>query len=183
MAQFVRSNPFFSLCGLNCCLCPRFNTDGISKCPGCGGKDFSNKHPTCAVATCNRKHDNVEYCFQCSGYPCEKYQEESKFDSFISYKGVKQNFLEAKTDLKKYENDLEERYKILRILLDNYNDGRSKGLYCLITNDMPLNELELLLTKIENQKNKTDIKEIVKQLKIEITLLETKLRLEFKLRK
>ena len=74
MAPFVRNNPRFSLCGLNCCLCPRFNTDGISKCPGCGGKDFSNQHPTCAVATCNKKHDNVEYCFQCSEYPCKKYQ-------------------------------------------------------------------------------------------------------------
>ena len=183
MAPFVRNNPRFSLCGLNCCLCPRFNTDGISKCPGCGGKDFSNQHPTCAVATCNKKHDNVEYCFQCSEYPCKKYQEESKCDSFISYKSVKQNFLEAKTDLKKYENDLENRYNILKTLLDNYNDGKSKGLYCLITNDMPLVELELLLSKIEERHTEMNIKEIAKQVKIEIALLETKLGMVFKLRK
>lgn len=60
--MYKRNFPQLSLCGLNCGLCPRYHCNGISKCPGCGGKDFNLKHPTCSVVTCNQKHDNVEYC-------------------------------------------------------------------------------------------------------------------------
>ncbi len=183
MIPFIRKNPLFSLCGLNCSLCPRFNTDGSSKCPGCGGENFSTQHPTCAVETCNRKHDNVEYCFQCSEYPCKKYQEESKCDSFISYRSVKQNFIEAKNDIKKYETDLGKRQKYLKILLEKYNDGKSKGLYCLVANDMPLNELEILISKIDKILIDLDIKEKAKEVKKEILALEVKFGFEFKLRK
>ena len=183
MTPFVRKNPLFSLCGLNCCLCPRFNTNGSSKCPGCGGENFSNQHPTCAVATCNRKHDNVEYCFQCSEYPCKKYQEESKCDSFISYKSVRQNFIEARNDLGKYETELVKRQKSLKTLLEMYNDGKSKGLYCLVANDMPIKELELLIKQILELPNTMDIKEKAKEVRRRIVLLEEKLGIEFTLRK
>gem|GEM_PF-3991072 len=36
MEYKVRSYPLFSDCGLNCGLCPRYYTDGASRCPGCG---------------------------------------------------------------------------------------------------------------------------------------------------
>lgn len=55
MKEYKREYSLFSLCGLNCGLCPHYQTNGISKCPGCGGQDFHLKHPTCAVITCNRK--------------------------------------------------------------------------------------------------------------------------------
>ena len=48
---------------------------------------------------------------------------------------------------------------------------------------MPLVELELLLSKIEERHTEMNIKEIAKQVKIEIALLETKLGMVFKLRK
>lgn len=183
MKLFMRKNPLFSLCGLNCCLCPRFNTDGISKCPGCGGENFSNQHPTCAVATCNRKHDNVDYCFQCSGYPCMKYQNEYTYDSFISYKSVISNINEAKNDLEKYQSDLAKRQKCLITLLNKFNDGKSKGLYCVVCNDMPLNELEQFINNIDKLTKDMDIKEKVKEVKEEIVKIESKLGIQFKLRK
>jgi len=71
----------------------------------------------------------------------------------------------------------------LKTLLEKYNDGKSKGLYCLVANDMPLNELELLIKKIDKIPNKMDIKEKAKQVRIEISALEVKLGLTFKLRK
>ncbi|HNR04634.1 MAG TPA: DUF3795 domain-containing protein, partial [Bacillota bacterium] len=39
-------------CGLDCGLCPRFFTEGASRCPGCCGVDFENKHPSCSFITC-----------------------------------------------------------------------------------------------------------------------------------
>jgi hypothetical protein len=179
----TRKDPLFSLCGLNCCLCPRFNTDGSSRCPGCGGEGFALLHPTCAVSTCNKKHDNVEYCFQCSAYPCKKYEGESTCDSFISYKSVKQNFAEAMVDLGRYRERLGRRHEILRILLEKYNDGRSKGLYCLAANDMPLEYLERLLEKAQALPPTMDAKEQAKELKGEIAKIAAELGVEFKLRK
>ncbi|HCP15088.1 MAG TPA: hypothetical protein DIT32_04865, partial [Peptococcaceae bacterium] len=64
MKEYVRAYPLFSLCGLNCGLCPRYHTEGESRCPGCGGPAFHLKHPSCAVITCSRKHGGVEHCCQ-----------------------------------------------------------------------------------------------------------------------
>jgi hypothetical protein len=42
MEIYTRVNPDFSLCGLNCGLCPNFHihTNRKFKCPGCGGENF-----------------------------------------------------------------------------------------------------------------------------------------------
>jgi hypothetical protein len=37
-SDYVRSNPLFSLCGLDCCLCPRYHTRAPPV-SGCGGPD------------------------------------------------------------------------------------------------------------------------------------------------
>jgi len=150
MKEYKRRYASFSLCGLNCCLCPRYQIDGSSKCPGCGGEDFSIKHPSCRVITCNEKQDNVEFCFECSLYPCKKYQEPSKVDSFISYKNVLQNFADAKFDLENYLKNLKEKQEILLHLIENYNDGRSKGFYCIAIDILPLTALNDIMENIEN---------------------------------
>ncbi len=185
MESYSRKNALFSLCGLNCCLCPRFNTDGSSKCPGCGGKDFSAQHPTCAVITCNKKNDNVEYCFECSQYSCKKYKEESKTDSFISYKNVKNNFIEAKNDIKKYINDLEKKHEYLADLIENYNDGRTKGFYCLAIDLFPVSELADIMKKIKmaDKEKSSDIKEKVKKIKELFNARAGELKIEITLRK
>jgi hypothetical protein len=183
MEGLVRKDSGFSLCGLNCCLCPRFNAEGKSRCPGCGGPGFAEKHPTCAVATCNRKHDNAEYCFQCSAYPCARYEKESQCDSFISYRSVKENFGAAKADLDGYRRSLERRSTILRALLASCNDGRSKGLYCLVANDMPLAELERLLELSEGLPPGMDVKEKARALGAEIGEIAARLGAEYRLRR
>ena len=67
MKDFRRDNLLFSLCGLNCGLCP-MNLN--QHCPGCGGGEGNQ---SCSLAKCSLQHENVEYCFQCKHYPCEKY--------------------------------------------------------------------------------------------------------------
>jgi len=181
--DFVRENPAFALCGLNCCLCPRFNTDSASRCPGCGGPGFSRVHPTCAVATCNRKRDGAEFCFRCREYPCAKYREQGDRDSFVSYRRVRQNLEDAKVDLARYEIDLAKRYAALRLLLEGYDDGRRKGLYCLVANDAPLDELQALIARVESLPGDMDTKERAKRVKSDIAALEARLGFQFKLRK
>lgn len=158
MKEYKREYPLFSLCGLNCGLCTRYNTTGTSKCPGCGGKDFHLQHPTCAVITCNKKHDNVEYCFQCSSYPCDRYSSPSKVDSFISYYNVISDFGKASKDgIDQYIGELNEKVKILEFLLNNYNDGRRKTFYCNAVNLLKLSDLQDIIDEIDKEIGKKDI--------------------------
>ena len=48
----IKKYPTIGVCGLDCGLCPRYYTIGPSRCPGCAGPDFFNKHPSCSFITC-----------------------------------------------------------------------------------------------------------------------------------
>jgi len=149
MEEYKRTTPLFSLCGLNCGLCPRYHTQGDSKCPGCGGADFRLKHPSCAVITCSRKHGSVEYCYQCSSYPCERYSRVGDLDSFMSYRNVITDFDKAKTlGADQYMIELREKIEILEDLLNTYNDGRRKAFYCNAVNLLPLPDLREIMKEI-----------------------------------
>jgi hypothetical protein len=157
MKEYRRENPLFSLCGLNCGLCPRYHTEGDSKCPGCGGEDFHLKHPACAVITCNRKHDQVQYCFQCTSFPCEKYNAPSKEDSFITYRNVLADFEKARKEgLEQYAAELREKMEILSFLLREYNDGRRKNFYCAAINLFKLQDLNDMMVEIREKISKQD---------------------------
>jgi hypothetical protein len=186
MKEYKRDYPSFSLCGLNCGLCPRYHTDGPSKCPGCGGPDFHLKHPSCAVITCNKKHDNVEYCFQCSLYPCARYREPSKVDSFITYKNAVRDLEKAKKmGIARYQGELNKKIKILEFLLRNYDDGRRKSFYCLSVNLVELQHWEEIRETIDKRMKKLDMDEKEK-IKLIIQMIESiaeKEKIELKLRK
>lgn len=182
MKEYKRQYPLYSLCGLNCGLCPRYNTDGISKCPGCGGKEFHLKHPSCSVITCSKGHDNVEHCFKCNSFPCEKYSEESKKDSFITYKNVLSDFKKAESiGLEKYLEILNEKVKILQYLLENFNDGRRKNFFCTAVNLLEIEDLRGIFLSIQ----KLDVFDDEKTKKV-VAMIEDKAKdknVELKLRK
>jgi hypothetical protein len=174
MEDYKREYPLFSLCGLNCGLCPRYQTKGESKCPGCGGKDFRLKHPACSVFTCNRKHDAVEFCFQCSSYPCEKYSQQSSHDSFISYINVVADFEKANQyGLDQYKAELNEKMNILDYLINHFDDGRRKAYYCNAVNLLSLKDLRDIEREIKKNINQNNIalKEVIAEI---IILFETK---------
>ncbi len=145
MIPYSRKRPEFSLCGLNCSLCPRFHTEGTSRCPGCGGSGFSLKHPSCGVISCARKNGDVEYCFECAKYPCEKYARDGGKDSFITYKKVAEDIAAAKADIEAYLAALGKKEAILRELIARFDNGRMKGYYCLAVNLLPLDDLAALV--------------------------------------
>jgi len=162
MQEYRRRTPGFSLCGLNCVLCPRYNAEGSSRCPGCGGPEFHLKHPSCAVIRCSRENGNVEYCFACGKYPCERFSRidgDSK-DSFITYRNVLNDNEKAKSDLENYLRDLEKKIEYLAYFLKTYNDGRSKGFFCLAINLLGINDLDEIIgivkEKEKHQKLETD---------------------------
>ena len=90
MKGFNRPNQLFALCGLNCGLCPMFLN---KNCPGCGGGEGNQ---SCKIARCSMEHGGVEYCFQCSEYPCEKYSHIDDFDFFYNTPKPKIRYGKAK---------------------------------------------------------------------------------------
>lgn len=144
MKDFVRDNLWFSLCGLNCGLCP-MKLDG--HCPGCGGGEGNQ---SCKIAKCSREHGEVEYCSRCQNFPCEKYEGIDEFDSFITHQNRRKDLEENdRIGAAAYREEQKEKIEILKFLLENFNDGRRKTFFCLAVNLLELSDLKMVLAQIE----------------------------------
>jgi hypothetical protein len=128
-----KSEPGIGCCGLECGLCPRFYTEGSSRCPGCGGADFENRHPSCSVKTCCADKHGLEVCSLCAEFPCRRFavREKIERDSFVTHKRIFPNHEMIKTcGFTEFIARLDERILILKKMLSKYDDGRSKSFYC-----------------------------------------------------
>ena len=148
MEYKTRSYPLFAACGLNCGLCPRYHTAGQSRCPGCAGEGFSEVHPPCGVLSCCQRK-GVEYCFECDEYPCEKYDGADLADSFVTHKNQLRDMDKAKQlGMEAYKAELDIKVQILEHLLENYNDGRRKNLFCLAVNLLELADVNMVMAQL-----------------------------------
>ncbi len=152
MKNFVRHNTQFSLCGLNCALCP-MQLGG--HCPGCGG---GAGNQTCALARCSLEHGGIEYCFQCSQYPCQHFMCDGtglpvvdEYDSFITHAHRVQDMQKAQQiGISAYMANLHEKANNLHILLDTCNDGRKKTLFCVAANVLDVEDMRSIMLRLDN---------------------------------
>ena len=156
MKNYRRENTWFSLCGLNCALCPMHNME--NGCPGCGGGEG---HQSCAKIRCAIERKIGEFCFECMEYPCEKYEGASETDSFMTYQNIFKDTEYAKTKgIDEYKSIIDRKKAVLDKLLENYNDGRRKSLFCTAVNLLDEESLYNAVLSIENQvKNDMPLKE------------------------
>lgn len=154
--------PTIGVCGLDCGLCPRYYTVGTSRCPGCAGPDFSNKHPSCSFITCCVKKKNLEVCAECSEFPCSKFKSEEEYQqlkqssSYPPYKKIISNLNFIKEyGIKKFIKQQKKRIKLLETMIENFDDGRSRSFYCKAAALLDLTILKNSLDKV-TQKIKTD---------------------------
>lgn len=148
MKEQTRAEPRFSLCGLNCGLCPMYHISETEHCTGCGGAG----RPSCTVQRCAREHGGVEYCFQCAEYPCARYTRAEPYDSFVPHRNVQRDFARAARDgLDAYRAMLEEKEALLRFLLREYNDGRRKSLFCTAVNLLELADVRETVSLLRRQ--------------------------------
>ena len=146
MKGFVRNNQYLSLCGLNCKLCP-MNLTG--HCSGCGVDNQS-----CKIAKCSIEHGKIEYCFQCTSFPCDKYAHIDDFDSFITHHNQMNDMEKAsQIGIPAYNAEQEEKRKLLDFLLSHYNDGRRKNLFCVAVNLLTIKEIENILQTVKSDKD------------------------------
>jgi len=102
------------------------------------------------LSCCQRK--GLEYCFLCEEYPCKKYDGVDLSDSFISHRNQLSDPERAKQiSLEAYETELNEKIKILKQLLQNYDDGRRKSFYCLAVNLLDLLDINVVMDRLASE--------------------------------
>lgn len=183
MAEKLKQYETIGCCGIDCGLCPRFYTTGTSACPGCGGLNFLEKHPSCGYLTCCVIKHKLEVCSDCSEYPCKRFDSEKNgYDSFVTHKKVFGNldFIQSK-GIEPFLESQKTRMEILNELLTNYDDGRSKGFYCLSCALLPVDNLQEILGFAQNLNNELDLKEKSKLAKDSLIKVAESLNIELKL--
>jgi hypothetical protein len=151
--------PTIGCCGIDCGLCPRYYTEGRSRCPGCAGPDFIEKHPSCSIITCCVMTKNLETCASCGEYPCHKIRNWDAADSFVTHRNCMSNLrmIKAKGELQ-FIKQQHRRIQMLKSLILEYDDGRSKSFFCLSASLLPIDELERAVEKVK--KERTSIKDV-----------------------
>lgn len=185
--------PTIGCCGLDCGLCPRYYTTGRSKCPGCDGPDFYNKHPSCGYITCCVTKKRLDLCAQCDEFICSKFDSSfidgGHYDSFLTYKKAyqNQNFV-RQFGIEKFIEKQQIRIKLLELLLNDFEDGRSKSFYCIATTLLPIEDIETSVAQTKQQMTDKNIsfndrKTKAKILKRYLNDVATREGIELKLRK
>ena len=175
----LRRYPSIGVCGLDCGLCPHFYTEGDSRCPGCCGKDFFNKHPSCGFITCCVKKKGVEVCALCEEFPCTRFKDVGNYDSFVTYRNVMitLDFIK-KHGIEKYYSKQKERMALLVSMLETFNDGRKKSFYCIACSLLSVEGLKNALTQALSITKEKKIKEVKEKAKVLKTLLDEASSLE-----
>ncbi len=132
----TRQYPTIAVCGLDCGLCPRFYTVGPSRCPGCAGPGFYDKRPTCSFITCCVNNKGLEVCSECLDFPCAKFRSAEEYNqikessSYPSSKKILSNLYFIKEHgIKKFIEQQKKRIKLLKTMIGEFDDGRSRSFF------------------------------------------------------
>jgi len=186
----LKKHPIVGVCGLDCGLCPRYHTEGPSRCPGCCGPGFWQRHPACGFITCCVKQKGLEACAECGDFDgCERVAKllnsAKQKDSFISYRSVPANFTFIREQgIEEFACLAMEKQELLKYLLANYDEGRSKSFYCTSCQLVPLDKLRQALKDAEAELTQdTPLKEKAKIVRAAISSMAESLGIDLRLRK
>jgi len=154
--------PEIAICGLSCRLCPHYHMEGPSRCGGC--KTESRTCAGCPFITCALKK-GVEFCWDCEEHEtCKKWAKHresgKKADSFKCYQTLEDDIaFVQKNGVDAFEKTQKEREYILKEMLREFNEGRSKRFYCIAATVMETGELETALSEARKNSDGLDMKE------------------------
>lgn len=185
MIDLVKNNCTIGCCGIDCGLCPRYHTNANSACPGCGGLNFKDKHPSCGFITCCVVKKEFEVCSDCNDFPCKRFESEKNgVDSFVTHKNVFPNLDYIKNNgISKFIEQQEIRMNILTYLLEHFDDGRSKSFFCLSCTLLPLDNLLEIDGYVKELPEMINIKEKNKLIRDLLTATANSLNIKLILRK
>ena len=185
MVEKLKKYETTGACGIDCGLCPRFYTKGNSACPGCGGLNFKEKHPSCGVLTCCVLKNRFETCADCKDFPCSRFKTESAgSDSFVTHKKMISNLESIKTNgIEHFIEKQKIRIDILSDLLTNFDDGRAKSFFCRTCALLPIDKLQEIHNELQKTAEKVEVKEKSKVARKLITEIADTLEIDLKLNK
>jgi hypothetical protein len=185
MTDKMKKYETIAACGIDCGLCPRFYTKGDSTCPGCGGLNFKEKHPSCGVLTCCVTINGFETCAECRDFPCFRFKtDSSNYDSFTTHRKMFSNLEEIKSvGIKQFIEKQKIQIDILRDLLTNYDDGRAKNFFCQACSLLPIGKLQEIHNEIKSEVENVILQEKSKLARKLITKTADLLHIDLKLNK
>ena len=164
MNELNKKYPSIGCCGIDCGLCPRYYTEGKSRCPGCFGQKFLEvMGQSCSFITCCFKEKKLETCGECKDFPCSKFDSKwfgkDAYDSFVTHKKAipNLNFIKNK-GFEEFLKQQEKRIVFLREMLTDFNDKRSKSFFCLASALLPVEIIEESLKSARDSIKKLKIK-------------------------
>ena len=179
--------PEIGICGLSCRLCPRYNTQAESRCFGCKSK--SRMAVGCPFITCAVKKKGIEFCWECiENKKCEKWKKHrdlgKKVDSFKCYQKLEEDILFIKKDgISEFEKIQSHREYLLKEMLKDFNEGRSKSYYCIAATVLEIEELKEAISQAKKESNCLDVKDKSKVLHLILDSIARKKGYCLKLRK
>jgi len=156
------NHPEVGTCGLSCRLCPWHHSKGESRCGGC--KSQFRMAAGCPFITCAVKRKGLEFCWDCTeNEGCEKWKKHrdvgKKFDSFVSYQKLEDNIAFIhENGLGEFERVQKRREELLKDMMEEFNEGRSKTYYCIAATVMEIEELEAALKQARAKAENLDLK-------------------------
>ena len=179
--------PEVGICGLSCRVCPMYHTAGKSRCGGC--KSEFRMVVGCPFITCAVNKREIEFCWDCTEHkPCEKWSKHresgKKHDSFKCYQKLEDDirFIQE-NGVNTFETLQKTREKLLKEMLRNFNEGRSKRYYCIAATVFEVDKLQKLLNEGTKRSKGLDVKEKSKVLHSLLDSAAEKKNYHLKLRK
>lgn len=138
--------PEIGIYGLSCRLCSTYHIETKSRCGGCKSEyRMSAGCPFIAYAVKKREIEFYWDCEESETYEKWKNYRRSgeKADSFKCYQKLEDNidFIKKMEYMHLKKSRLSVR-KLLKEILKEFNEGRSKSYYCIAVTVMGINELE-----------------------------------------
>lgn len=155
--------PEIGICGLSCRLCPMYNTGTDNRCSGC--KSPTRMKVGCPFITCAIKKKGIEFCWDCEeNDTCEKWQNHreagKRADSFKCYQALEADISFILINGVAKFNDIQiQRSEILKEMLQEFNEGRSKSYYCIACTVLAIEELHEALKEARKMSKGSTIKE------------------------
>lgn len=143
--------PEIGVCGLSCRLCPMYNTETESRCLGC--KSQNRMAVGCPFITCAVKKKGIEFCWECTeNKTCKKWKKHretgKKYDSFKCYQRLEEDILFIQNKgVNEFEEIQKKREHVLKEMLKEFNEGRSKSYYCIAVTVLEIEELKKALAQ------------------------------------
>jgi len=118
----------------------------------------------CPFITCAIKRKGIEFCWLCSeAENCARLKKNREFaklhDTATCYQRIEENarFIQ-KNGVAEFEKQQKMREQLLRAMLAEFNEGRSKSRFCVAATVMEIGELEAVLESAREKAKGLDLK-------------------------